>query len=79
MMELVSSLLNQRFKQATNSTLHQTLMKMRLNKAAEMLAFTNWPLERIAAETGFTHASHLSNSFKKQFGRSPLSYRKSNR
>ena len=72
------SLLNQRFRQATQTTLHQTLMKMRLNKAADLLTCTNWPLERIAAETGFTHASHLGNSFKKQFGHSPLTYRKSN-
>jgi LacI family transcriptional regulator len=72
------SLLNQRFQQATHSTLHQTLMKMRLNKAAELLAYTQWNLDRIAAETGFTHASHLSNSFKRHFGQSPLTYRKGN-
>ncbi|MDZ8120514.1 helix-turn-helix domain-containing protein [Pontiella agarivorans] len=71
------SLLNRRFRESTQTTLHQTLMKMRLNKAAELLLYTNWTIERIAAETGFTHASHLSNSFRKHFGQSPQTYRKS--
>ncbi|MDF7825914.1 helix-turn-helix domain-containing protein [Pontiellaceae bacterium B12227] len=70
------SLLNQRFKTATNSTLHQTLMNMRLNQAADLLTSTAWNMDRIAAATGFTHASHLSNSFKRHFGQSPLTYRK---
>ncbi|QBG46458.1 helix-turn-helix domain-containing protein [Verrucomicrobia bacterium S94] len=71
------SLLNRRFRESAQTTLHQTLMKMRLNKAAELLLYTNWTIEHIAAETGFTHASHLSNSFRKHFGQSPLAYRKS--
>lgn len=70
------SLLNQRFQETQQSTLHQTLMKMRLNQAADMLAYTQWNMERIANECGFTHASHLSNSFKKHFGENPLQYRK---
>ena len=70
------SLLNQRFKSVTGNTLHQTLMNMRINKAADLLASTDWNLEQIATETGFTHAPHLSNSFKKHFGQSPLTYRK---
>lgn len=70
------SLLNQRFQQTRQSTLHQTLMIMRINQAADMLAYTHWNAERIARECGFTHASHLSNSFKKHFGKSPMAYRK---
>lgn len=73
------SLLNQRFQKVMHSTLHQHLISNRLNKSADLLAYTNWNMERIAAETGFTHASHLSNSFKKYFGYSPLTYRRSNR
>ncbi len=73
------SLLNQRFKAATNSTLHQTLMKLRLREAADLIITTKWNMERVASETGFTHASHLSNSFKKHFGQSPLHYRGTNR
>jgi len=72
------SLLNQRFQNVMQTTLHQSLMNMRLNKAADLLVASEWTVERIAAETGFTHASHLSNSFKRHFGQSPLTYRKSN-
>lgn len=71
------SLLNQRFQQVMPVSIHQTLMKMRLNKASELLMQTTWNLERIAIATGFTHAPHFSNSFKKHYKQSPLSYRKS--
>ncbi|MEO0797139.1 MAG: substrate-binding domain-containing protein [Verrucomicrobiota bacterium] len=70
------SMLNQRFQSVLQTSLHKSLMQMRLNKAAELLAYTRWNVEQIAAETGFTHASHLSNSFKAHFKRSPLAYRR---
>ncbi len=72
---LSRSLLNLKFQQSMNTTLHQALMKIRLNKAADFLVYSSWNMEKIAERTGFTHASHLSNSFKKHFGESPLTYR----
>ncbi|MGC6424859.1 MAG: substrate-binding domain-containing protein [Lentimonas sp.] len=70
------SMLNQRFQKVMQTSLHKSLMKLRLNKAAELLTYTNLSIEHIAAVTGFTHASHLSNSFKAHFKQSPLAYRK---
>ncbi|MEM6885457.1 MAG: substrate-binding domain-containing protein [Verrucomicrobiota bacterium] len=70
------SMLNQRFQTVLQTSLHKSLMRMRLNKAAELLSSTKWSVEHIASETGFTHASHLSNSFKARFNQSPLTYRK---
>lgn len=70
-----SSYLNQNFQKVLNKPLHQTLMAMRLREAAELLSTTSWTLEMIAESTGFTHASHLSNTFKKHYGHSPKSHR----
>ncbi|MGJ8641604.1 MAG: substrate-binding domain-containing protein [Opitutaceae bacterium] len=70
------SLLNQRFNTVLKVSLHKSLMRMRLLKAAELLTYTRWSMEQISAETGFSHASHLSNSFKAHFKQSPLTYRK---
>ncbi|ADE53624.1 substrate-binding domain-containing protein [Coraliomargarita akajimensis] len=70
------SMLNQRFQIVLQTSVHKSLMQMRLNRAAELLAYTRWSVEQIAAESGFTHASHLSNSFKAHFKQSPLAYRR---
>lgn len=70
------SSLNQRFQKILDIPLHQTLMTMRLREAAELLTTSDWTIEMIAESTGFTHASHLSNSFKKHYGRSPREHRR---
>ncbi|MGB0372412.1 MAG: substrate-binding domain-containing protein [Opitutales bacterium] len=68
--------LNKRFQDVLNKSLHQTLISMRLKAASVQLKKTSDSLEVIAASNGFTHASHLSNCFKKHYGMSPNTYRK---
>ena len=70
------SALNQRFREVTNSSLHRALMRMRLHRAAELLATTDWNLEAIASAAGFTHAPHLGNAFKNHYRQTPLQYRR---
>ena len=48
---------------------------MRLNQAKFRLRTTDDKLEAIASETGFCHASHLSNAFRAAFGITPRQYR----
>lgn len=69
------TLLNQRFRQTLQTSLHQVLMRMRLREAATLLSTTDWNLSRIAEATGFTHAAHLSNSFRKHYGCRAGAYR----
>lgn len=69
------TLLNQRFSQSMQTSLHQVLMRMRLREAATLLSTTNWNLSRIAEATGFTHAAHLSNSFRKHYACGTRAYR----
>ena len=75
-LKISRSMLNQRFQTVLKTSLHKSLMRMRLLKASELLTYTSHNIELIAEEAGFTHASHLSNSFKAHFKQSPLAYRK---
>ena len=43
------------------------------------LVSTEKPLKTVAAELGFTDASHLNNSFKMFYGSTPSQYRKKHR
>lgn len=48
---------------------------IRLNKAENLLLFTDYDLTRIAGETGFADCSHLIRSFKKRYNLTPKQFR----
>ena len=50
---------------------------LRLNQAKELLRSTSVKLTDIALECGFYSSQHFSSTFSKWVGKSPLSYRKS--
>jgi AraC-like DNA-binding protein len=57
-------------------TPQQYLLSYRLDQAKLMLMKTNWPISRIADETGFKQTPHFSRSFSEHIGITPLLYRK---
>jgi AraC-like DNA-binding protein len=61
------------FKAHTGLTPIAFLTLERLTKAKELL-LQNHPLAAIANDCGFYDQSHFTNSFKKQFGTTPLAY-----
>lgn len=64
------------FKEATGispQTYHRTI---RLEEAARMLRESDATLTRIAVETDFADACHLSRQFRQHFGVSPSAYRR---
>ncbi len=63
----------QRFLMCTPS---QYYLKIRLDKAKELLQQTNTRLDDIANLTGFVSNSHFSKRFKEQFGHAPSAERK---
>ena len=68
--------LNRIFKENTGMTLHQTLMKVRLQNAKELLAQTKLSINEIYKEVGFNNRTQFCTFFRKKTGYSPSDYRK---
>lgn len=67
-----------RFRETTGQTLHQTLEQIRLNAASVALQTTNNTIEDIAFSCGYATASHFDHVFKKKTGTSPKDFRHAN-
>ena len=59
------------FKQATGISLHQYVIKQRVEKAKLLLETTDLPISSIAAQVGFANPSHLTYHCKRQTGMTP--------
>lgn len=67
--------LERRFASVRGESVHATLIRLRLFEVRRLLTLTDLPVKAIAARTGFCHAQHLSNAFKRLEGLSPQAYR----
>jgi AraC family transcriptional regulator len=63
------------FKQSTGMAPHQYVMQQRLELAKQLLKQPELPMSDIAYQCGFANQSHLSKSFRNNFGISPKFYR----
>lgn len=68
--------LNRTFLAHTGSSLHEYLLKVRLNRASFLILNTDLPLKAIPDQVGFRSYPHFSSYFKQHFGLSPAEYRK---
>jgi len=66
------------FKDCTGQTPYQYLMRIRLEKAKEILREKNDSIEEVAKQCGFVNSGHFSTVFKRSMGMSPSEYRKLN-
>lgn len=64
------------FKQQTGDSILQVLLRMRLQRAARLLERTGDAVGQIAREVGFASPYYFSRQFKRQFGKSPVAYRR---
>jgi AraC family transcriptional regulator len=64
------------FKRTTNVTLHQYIIRRRVEKARDLLVETRMPIAEIAHECGFADQVHLTRFFGRIIGTSPASFRK---
>lgn len=71
------SWLRKSFKDVTGLAPHQYILKLRLQKARDLLAMTDKQIKEIAFECGFTSPFYFSKYFKKDRGISPAQYRNS--
>ncbi|HAI11919.1 MAG TPA: hypothetical protein DCM28_09460 [Phycisphaerales bacterium] len=71
--------MEQRFHKLLGRTIHQEILRVRLEKARYLLRTTDLPMPDIADRCGFSYASQLSHIFKRQTGTTPRHYRLSMR
>lgn len=75
-MKLSFKYLNMIFKKETGETLWNYHSRLRMEKAARLLAATSLPINEISARSGYDSPYYFSNAFKKFSGMSPSKYRK---
>ena len=68
-----------RFRESLGRTPHEEILRGRLERVRDLLARTDWPLKRIAAESGFTYPEHLHAVFRRREGLTPTAYRRLHR
>lgn len=64
------------FRRYISVTPAQFYLDLRVTRAHALLNETNMTVAQIAAATGFTSSSQLSQRFRKRYGKSPSAYRK---
>ncbi|MBQ9428768.1 MAG: helix-turn-helix transcriptional regulator [Clostridia bacterium] len=64
------------FKEAYNLSPLRYINMKRITRAKELLRYSDTPLAKIAAATGFSSIYYFSNAFKKEVHCSPSQYRK---
>ena len=64
------------FSRALGQTVYAALLRLRLFEVRRLLAMTCLPVQEIARRTGFCHAQHLSNAFRRAERCTPLAYRR---
>jgi AraC family transcriptional regulator len=63
------------FKQAVGMSPHDYVLKVRLDRAKQLLAKPEIPISRVAELCGFAGSSQFTRSFNQNFGQSPSAYR----
>jgi AraC-like DNA-binding protein len=70
------STLLRRFRTATGYAPMEYLIRLRLDRARELLATTNRRITEVAFETGFRDSNYFARRFRQHTGVSPRQYRK---
>ena len=66
------------FKDATGHTPVDYLIRIRLQKAAELLINTDLPISQIAPDCGFCDSNYLTRQFRKVYAVNPRQFRRNN-
>ncbi|MBN1845549.1 MAG: DNA-binding transcriptional regulator, partial [Sedimentisphaerales bacterium] len=68
--------LEKRFRRVLNHSILEMIRQARTERVAQMLLETNLSVSDIARATGYPSVKHVSRSFRKEKGMTPLAYRK---
>jgi LacI family transcriptional regulator len=69
------STLQRRFRDLLGHTIHDEIVRVRLEHAEELLSTTDMPIATIALRCGFGRQEYLGAVFRARLGRTPASYR----
>ncbi|HSU55558.1 MAG TPA: DNA-binding transcriptional regulator [Candidatus Dormibacteraeota bacterium] len=72
---LSRSALERRFARALGRSPKEEILRVRLNRARQLLAETDFPLSLVAEKIGLEHAEYLNVIFKKKTGMTPGQFR----
>jgi LacI family transcriptional regulator len=72
---LSRSALERHFTQAIDLTPYQAILQAHIDRAANLLANTDWSMERVARSAGFSSGKMLSTTFAKHMDCCPSEYR----
>ncbi len=67
--------LNTHFVRVLGETVYATLIRLRLFEVKRLLSQTDLSIKEIALNTGFCHAQHLNNTFRRSEHCTPTAYR----
>lgn len=76
---LSRSSLERRFARIIGHSPKDEIMRVRLNRAKQLLAETSIPIEFVAEKVGLEHTEYLSRIFKKKVGLTPSRFRSQSR
>jgi AraC-like DNA-binding protein len=64
------------FKAATGSTPFEYLLNIKIEKAKELLRYTDFSVEQISGLCGFNSGSYFTQAFRRKVGATPTAYKK---
>lgn len=67
------------YKNTFGTTCHKDVIFSRLDRAKELLAFSNEPIHQIAIQCGYDTEEHFLRQFRKYINMTPSEYRKANK
>jgi AraC-like DNA-binding protein len=73
---LEKSYLSRLFRRETGKTPIETLIEMRLDRASDLIASTDLSISKIASECGYNTVSFFISAYKKRYGITPETHRK---
>ena len=72
-------ILEQKFKLALGRSPAAEIRRVRLARAAELLATTDWPIWHVAKASGFAHVEGMNRVFQRELHLTPTRYRNQNK
>lgn len=73
------TVLQRRFRMVLGRSLHDEILRVRLDHARFLLEEGDMPLWQVAEKSGFKHQEYMGVVFKRHLGETPLQYRKAAR